>query len=283
VPVPGAVAATVIPTEATSRIVIPEWGVDAAIEPGDASGVGPAVLAIRRELGIAEGDFVVRVSSSLPRGMGLGSSAALAVAVTRAFGDALGLGLDDEAVSAVAFECEKLAHGTPSGIDNTIATFGEPLLFRRDGELESKSLAIDAPLPFVVACASRAGVTREMVAGVRARREQNTAHYEAIFDEIDSLSVEGADALAAADFGRLGRLMNICHGLLAALEVSTPELDAMVGLARAAGAVGAKLTGGGGGGSIVVLCPGKTGEVRSALAAAGFRTPLLADTAEPGH
>lgn len=283
VPVPGAVAAAVTPTDGASRVVIPEWGVNSALEPDDASGIGPAVLAIRRELGIAEGHFVVHVSSSLPRGMGLGSSAALAVAVTRAFGDALGLGLDDAAVNAVAFECEKLAHGTPSGIDNTIATFGRPVLFLRDGELEATTLAIDEALPIVVACASRAGVTREMVAGVRVRREHNARHYEAIFDEIDSLSVEGADALATADFDRLGRLMNICHGLLSALEVTTPELDAMVGLARAAGAAGAKLTGAGGGGSIVALCPGKTGTVRSALAAAGFRTPLFADTARAGH
>jgi hydroxymethylglutaryl-CoA reductase len=280
VPVPAAVAATVTPTAEASRILMPDWGIDSGIMPEDPSGVGPAVLRIRRKLGIDDGDFLIRVSSSLPRGMGLGSSAALAVAVTRAFGAALGLDLDDEAVNAVAFECEKLAHGTPSGVDNTIATFGEALLFRRGKQLEKSMLTLEAPLPIVVACASRAGVTQQQVAGVRARHEQSTAHYESIFDEIDALSVEGADAVKTADFDRLGRLMNICHGLLAALEVTTPELDAMVGLARAAGAAGAKLTGAGGGGSIVALCPGNISEVRSALAAGGFRTLWPGDSEE---
>jgi hydroxymethylglutaryl-CoA reductase len=284
VPIPAAVAASLTPTEADSRIVIPEWGVDSAVEPDDPSGIGPAVLAVRRELGVEHGEFVVRVSSSLPRGMGLGSSAALAVAVTRAFNDALELGLDDEAVNAVAFECEKLAHGTPSGIDNAIATFGQPMLFSRDGELQTTALNVDdGSLPIVIACASHAGVTREMVAGVRARRERSRTHYDAIFDEIDSLAVEGAEALESGDLGRLGGYMNICHGLLAALEVSTPELDAMVGLARAAGAVGAKLTGAGGGGSIVALCPGRTSEVAYALEAAGFRTLGLVVAEEARH
>jgi hydroxymethylglutaryl-CoA reductase len=280
VAIPSAVAAAVTATEGDSRIVLPEWGIDSAIRPDDATGIGPAVLAVRRELGIERGDFVIRVSSSLPRGMGLGSSAALAVAVTRAFGAALELALDDETVNAVAFECEKLAHGTPSGIDNTIATFGKPVLFQRDGEPRTTSLAVAAALPIVIACASRAGVTRDMVDGVRARHARCTAHYDAIFDEIDALAVEGADALQAGDFGRLGAHMNICHGLLAALEVSTPELDSMVALARAAGAAGAKLTGAGGGGSIVALCPGRTSEVAAALEAAGFRTLRLADTKE---
>ncbi len=75
-----------------------------------------------------------------------------------------------------------------------------------------------------------------------------------------------------ACYDELGALMNICHGLLNAAQLSTPELESMVSIARAAGAVGAKLTGGGGGGSIVALCPGTATAVRDALGAAGFRT-----------
>ncbi len=64
--------------------------------------------------------------------------------------------------------------------------------------------------------------------------------------------------------------MNVCHGLLNALEVSTPELENMIDIARVAGAGGAKLTGAGGGGSIVALCPGKVDEVARALRHAGY-------------
>ena len=66
--------------------------------------------------------------------------------------------------------------------------------------------------------------------------------------------------------------MNICHGLLNAIGVSTPELESMVTIARDAGAAGAKLTGSGGGGSIVALCPGTIPEVEQALTLAGFKT-----------
>ena len=129
--------------------------------------------------------------------------------------------------------------------------------------------------PLVIACSHQSGRTREQVANVRERREHNSTQYDAIFTQVDELSLAGARAMQDGDYEALGRLMNICHGLLTAIEVSTPELESMVALARAAGAVGAKMTGGGGGGSIVALCPGRTAEVRETLESAGYRTLSL--------
>ena len=257
IPVADAVAAFVRENSAATVPAIPE--LDAAIE------------LIRDRLGIKD-EYAIEVRSRLPVAMGLGASAAFAVAIARAFNSKLGLGLDDDAINEIAFECEKLAHGTPSGIDNTIATYATPMLFRNDGELEVKTIETSGNPPIVIACSSERGLTKELVAGVRKRREHSREHYDAIFAQIDSLSLAGAAALERGDFDELGRLMNICHGLLAAIEVSTPELDAMVSMARAAGAVGAKLTGAGGGGSIVALCPGCVDEVAAALRASGFRT-----------
>jgi hydroxymethylglutaryl-CoA reductase len=251
------VAAFVRETSAATVPAIPE--LDAAIE------------LIRKKLDIND-EYAVEVRSRLPVAMGLGASAAFAVAIARAFNSKLGIGLDDDAINEIAFECEKLAHGTPSGIDNTIATYATPMLFRNDGELEVKAIETPGTPPIVIACSSERGLTKELVAGVRKRRAHSQEHYDAIFAQMDSLSLAGAAALERGDFDELGRLMNICHGLLAAIEVSTPELDAMVSMARAAGATGAKLTGAGGGGSIVALCPGCVDEVAAALRASGFRT-----------
>ena len=92
-----------------------------------------------------------------------------------------------------------------------------------------------------------------------------------IFDEIDEISVAGSVALKNCDYAQLGALMNVCQGFLNAIEVSTPELEKMVAIARANGASGAKLTGSGGGGSVVALCPGKTTEVARALGDAGYQ------------
>jgi hydroxymethylglutaryl-CoA reductase len=183
--------------------------------------------------------------------------------------------MDDSKVNVTAFECEKLAHGTPSGVDNTIATYAQPMMFSNAGSLQVESLTLLEPLPIIIACSSSPGLTVEQVAGVRTRYDLYPARYEALFDEIDALSQAGAGALAKADYAELGLLMNICQGLLGAIEVSTVELEGMVQIARAAGASGAKLTGGGGGGSIVALCPDKVSEVSAALASAGFRSFCL--------
>jgi hydroxymethylglutaryl-CoA reductase len=123
----------------------------------------------------------------------------------------------------------------------------------------------------VIAASGVRGATKDQVAGVRERYEQNQVLYTTIFDEIDEMSVAGAAALQEEDYELLGSLMNVCHGFLNAIEVSTPELENMVSIARDAGAIGAKLTGAGGGGSIVALCPDRESEVAGALEAAGYQ------------
>jgi len=274
-PIPDAVSARVTQSDADVVISIPEWGVSQQIKPGDSSGIAAAVKLVLRKLDVAGSGFQIDLSSKLPRAMGLGSSAAFAVAVVRAFHAELGLGMGDAEVNAIAFECEKLAHGTPSGIDNTIATYAQPMIFCNAESLQVENLTLLEPPPIVIACSSSPGLTVEQVAGVRARHDQHRARYEALFDEIDVLSQAGATALAKADYAELGMLMNICQGLLTSIQVSTVELEGMVQVARSAGASGAKLTGGGGGGSIVALCPGRVSEVKDALTSAGFRAFCL--------
>ena len=275
-PIKEAVSVAVFADQANPVISIPDWGLEQPIGASDETGVGAAIALIQEHLGIESARYSLRIRSKLPRAMGLGSSAAIAVAITRAYSDALNLGLDDAQVNAVAFECEKLAHGTPSGIDNTVATYGEPTVFCNAESLQIDPVQLKESPPVVVACSGKSGLTKEQVAGVRARHARSGAHYAAIFDEIDALTLAAASALASADYAELGLLMNICHGLLGAIEVSTSELENMVNLARAAGAVGAKITGSGGGGSIVALCPGVTAEVSYAFATAGYRSIPIA-------
>jgi hydroxymethylglutaryl-CoA reductase len=97
--------------------------------------------------------------------------------------------------------------------------------------------------------------------------------YERIFDQIDTLTLRGVQAIQDNDLPTLGELMNICHGMLNALQVSTPELEKLVDIAREHGALGAKLTGGGGGGSIIAIADSASGaqEIVNAIRAAGFQ------------
>jgi hydroxymethylglutaryl-CoA reductase len=242
---------------------------------GRAAGVPDGVTAIveliMRHFVVEDRGFDILVRSRIPVAMGLGSSAALAVAIIRAFDQLLNSGMSDEQTEQLAFECEKISHGTPSGIDNHIATYGRPVLFSKGANPITEQLKLGETPPLVIAASGTRGQTREQVAGVRARFDRYPAHYAAIFEQIDRSSVAGAAALGRGDYAELGALMNVCHGLLNAIEVSTAELENMVAIARGNGALGAKLTGAGGGGSIVALCPGKVVEVAGALEAAGYR------------
>ena len=274
-PIPDAVSVIVERTESATSLAIPGWGIAGRIDRDNPQGVDAAIALILQQLDLQAAEFAISVDSRLPRAMGLGSSAAIAVAVTRAVCDVMNLSVDKERINAIAFECEKLAHGTPSGVDNTISTFGEPMLFCNDGTLQIEPLTLTETPPIVIGCSNEAGLTSTEVAGVRARYERAPQRYDALFDEIDQISLTGAGLLQERNYGELGLAMNVCHGLLNAIEVSTPELERMIALSRHAGAAGAKLTGAGGGGSIVALCPGEMDSVQSALQRAGYRTLVL--------
>jgi hydroxymethylglutaryl-CoA reductase len=279
VPIVDAVRAAVMRCDKSTEITVKEWGLHGVVDSSSSDGIDAAVTLILEELGIGGENFSIIVNSSLPRGMGLGSSAALAVAITRAVARCTGTDVDDERVNAIAFACEKLAHGTPSGIDNTLSCYGEPMLFQNTGSLEFQILRLEEFPPLVIGFSHAAGPTYEQVAGVRSRFEQDKKRYDLLFDQIDEISQTGAEALVARQYDVLGRSMNVCHGLLNAIEVSTPDLENMIAVARNNGAIGAKLTGAGGGGSIVALCPGAEDAVTEALHQAGYKT-LLSGTSK---
>ena len=278
VPIADAMQAGIEKTSAGMTLSVADWGLHQKIDTSSkATGISATVALILRELGISASGYSIRLRSKIPPAMGMGASASIAVAIIRAFDLSLKLGLDDDKINTIAFDCEKLAHGTPSGVDNTVATYGESILFQNLDSLQIRTLTLSAPPPLVIACSNQSGMTLEQVAGVRQRYDHNRARYSAIFSEIDEISQGGALSLVQGDYAALGLLMNLCHGLLNAIEVSTPELESMVSLARASGAVGAKLTGSGGGGSVVALCPDTVDEVTSAFQAAGFRTLVFND------
>jgi len=267
-PLPDAVLARVVPCDGALRVAVVEDGNRVPVTADQ--GLRELVRLVCRELGVPDAGYAVEIETRIPAGMGLGASAAFAVAIIRAFADLKGLALDNRDVDALAFECEKLAHGTPSGIDNNLATYAEPVLYSKGHETRTKPIDLAGMPPMIVAASGVPGMTRDQVDGVRRRRERMPALYDTIFDEIDEISRAGAVALLEGDYETLGALMNVCHGYLNAIEVSTPELERMIAIARSAGAVGAKLTGAGGGGSIVALCPGREDDVARALNDAGY-------------
>lgn len=245
----------------------PPLEIDMAAPPPASPLAAAATAALQHAGRTALSPWAIEITSSIPTGRGLGSSAAVAVALVRAIGQAASEDWDEATLAALAFASEKQVHGTPSGIDNTVAALGRPIRFAQG---RAKPLAVGAPLTLVIADTGDVGATREIVAGVRERYQTQQTTYDDWFRRIGRLADEAAAAIAEGQVIRLGHLMNSNHLILQALQVSTPALDLLVGAARAAGALGAKLSGSGGGGVVVALSlPGKAAEVAAAMRAAG--------------
>lgn len=218
--------------------------------------------------------LTVTIRSSIPVASGLGSGAAVAAATARALGAHLGHPLDDAEVSAVAYETERIHHGTPSGIDNTVVSFGRPVHFRRGDPIET--LEVRSPFWLVIADTGLPSLTKLSVADVRVGWEREPARYEGLFDRIAALVGKARRAIEQGSVTLLGTLMSENQDLLRELDVSSPEIERLVQVALRAGAGGAKLSGGGRGGNVIALIDPLAAEsVRSALLAAGAKRVIV--------
>lgn len=268
VPLPIAIEAEARRGGQVSRLIIADWNHDVELKTST-PGFGGALFRVMQTL-IPQGDAgTIRLFPHVPPGMGLGGSAAMAVAALRAISDAWHLGLNNDAINTYAFELETAAHGSPSGVDNTVATFGRALRFQRGTTPPMSFVEFTRPLSLVIGLSGEPGSTAATVAAVRARHDRDPARYQRLFAEIGSLTDEGIAAANSGDAHHLGELFNVCHGILNALGLSTPALESMIHIARSNGAMGAKLTGGGGGGAMVALVEDQS-RVVDALGEAGF-------------
>jgi len=200
------------------------------------------------------------LGGNLPGFSGIGASAASSVAIARAISKEFGFNFTDERINEIAYEAEKSYAGTPSGIDNTAATFGGLIWFKKNlsGRPDNiERLNIKKPVEIIMANSGIVADTKEMVLGVAERKKKYPEKYDKIFKQYEELAFKARKALEDFNLKRVGNLMNDNHHLLQGIEVSCKELDYLVDLARMNGAYGAKLTGGGGGGCIVALTPGK--------------------------
>ncbi|WP_207587867.1 mevalonate kinase [Halomontanus rarus] len=213
--------------------------------------VDGAIDQVREVTGERSVGFDVTIESEIPLGGGLGSSAAVTVAAIDAATRELGVTLETDELAERAFRTEYEVQGGQASRADTfcVATGGA---VRVEGE---DCRSIEAPdLPLVIGFDGGAGETGSLVAGVGALRER----YDFAADTVEAIGDivrTGESVLETGDLEELGQLMDVNHGLLSALGVSSRSLDAMVWAARDAGAYGAKLTGAGGGGCIVALDP----------------------------
>jgi mevalonate kinase len=218
----------------------------------------------------------ITITSTIPIAGGMGSGAAVSVSVLRALSALLGRPLMDEQISQVVFEVEKVYHGTPSGIDNTVITYARPVYFVKGKPIEI--LAVKKPFTLVVADSGIKSPTAVTVAAVRQAWENQPEAYEQLFDEIGKIASTARKAIEAGKVEGLGALMDENHSLLQKLGVSSPELDRLVQAAKSAGAMGAKLSGAGRGGSIIALVtPESSNAVTTSMLKSGAVGTILSE------
>ncbi len=221
-----------------------------------------AIFGVKTSIGISSlPACTVRITSTIPVSAGMGSGAAVSVAVIRAFSDFLGHPLPDEEVSKLVFEVEKIHHGTPSGIDNSVITYAQPVYYIPGEPIET--LLINQPITLVVGDTGTSSPTTDTVGDVRRAWEADQTRYEGYFDRIADISKNARIIIESGDPAALGPLMDLNHELLKEVGVSSPELDYLVETARKAGALGAKLSGGGRGGNMIALVPEETTSIVS--------------------
>ncbi len=205
----------------------------------------------------------------------MGSSAATSTAVCRALSGHLGVDLDANEISELVFEAEKIVHGTPSGIYNTVVAYEMHVYF-----INGQNPDTSEPgklFRLVIGDTGIEAPTKETVANVRKAWQNEPGLMEGYFDEIEKITRNGKIAIESGNAEQVGELMDENHELLNSIGVGHKILEELVEIAREKGALGAKLTGGGGGGNMVALAEDKETQKKlcDAITETGYSAFLL--------
>jgi mevalonate kinase len=216
----------------------------------------------------------VYLQSTIPVASGLGSGAAVSVAILRALSTYLGQPLTVAQVNGLAFQAEKLYHGTPSGIDNTVVTYSRPVYFVKGQPI--KTFRVGVSFTLVIGDTGISAPTKKSVKAVRDLHAADPARWEKVFKQVGGIVWDARQAIERGDTIALGELMDANHALLQEMTVSCAELDRLTEAARAAGALGAKLSGGGRGGNMIALVlKEKAPAMAEVLLAAGAKRTII--------
>lgn len=193
----------------------------------------------------------IRVVSDIPAGRGMGSSAAVSVALVRALADFYEVQLPYYQLAMLVNQAEVIAHESTSGLDTLITSSDYPVVYRKSDQPRAFTLDLDAYL--VLADSGREGRTKLAVSRVAQLKADKPAYVKELMQTIGGFVDQAYRAIQAGDTEELGRLMTYNHYYLNQMEVSNEHLDRIINASWLEGALGAKLTGGGMGGCVIAL------------------------------
>lgn len=205
----------------------------------DEDGELQKTVVVKKAIEVAGGDenIHIKIESELPIGSGLGSSAAVAAATIKAVKGYLGKPIDNDELFALTMECEKIAHGNPSGLDPATVIYGGLLAYTKGQPFER--LTIKSPLKLLLINSGKPEEsTKEMVELVASRKE-NTA----LIDQIGALALQVREKLINGDDiaellnknGVLLEELGVVGGKAKKLSTELRKLGASVKVAGAGG------------------------------------------------
>lgn len=211
-----------------------------------------ALMSVCQKLNVTQiPPCTICIHSTIPVASGLGSGAAVSVALIRAFSAYLGSPLTDDQVNELTFEVEKIHHLTPSGIDNSVITYSKPIFYIKGQPITT--MEVGKPFWVIIGDTRISSPTAITVNEVRQAWEADPQKYENLFDQIKEIVLKAKEAIESGQVEKLGELMNRNHECLRQINVSSPELERIISAALEAGALGAKLSGSGRGGNMIAL------------------------------
>jgi mevalonate kinase len=217
----------------------------------------------------------VKISSDLPSGAGLGSSASTMVAAVAAVSRLEGWNLDANSIFETAMTGEKMVHGRPSGVDVAASVFGGLMKFKVGTEPIQVPLA--KPVRLLVVHSGRRRQSGRLISKVSSMKELYPALFSKLCESATLITELATERLVAGRLDELGMIMTYNHAVLGMVGASNEHLDRLVNACLQSGCLGAKLTGAGGGGSVLAVVPvGEEESVRSRIAGMGFE-PFVTD------
>jgi mevalonate kinase len=254
------------------RIVAPDLSRDYRLDQAEPDDPLATIIHLTcQHLGqVTPPEATLTVTSTIPLGRGLGSGAAISTAIAQVLARYFERPLPPVEVSALVYEVEKHYNGTPSGIDNTVVAFEQPVYFIKGRPIQR--MQVGRPFTLIVGDTGQVAPTHRVVGDLRQRWQTAPEPYEGYFDEIGAIAAQARVAIEQelVETRVIGKLMNQNQELLETIGVSSPELERLIRAARQAGAWGAKLSGAGWGGNMIALVqPDNAPSVAEALTEAG--------------
>jgi mevalonate kinase len=224
----------------------------------------------QKDFGVQIKNIEIRIVSNLFQSAGLGSSASSSVSLINALNFYYELNLKKEEINSLAYELEKIVHGSPSGIDNTICTFGKAIYFE-NGKFEY--IEIPSEFLFLITYTNIEHNTKEAINRIKHLKEKRPKKTEEWLKQIGGVTKKARVELKKNNILEIGKLMNLNQKYLSNLQVSNNEISEIVNISLKNGAFGSKLTGAGLGGCVITLGKRKILEkISSILEGKGYKS-----------